>query len=111
VPLGTERHADGAGSGANCSIGLVRRLLTWLAGVAGGLAAYRALARRRRPAAEAAPEADARVEELREKLAQARAPEEEPPPPPEHVEPADPAERRRAVHEQGKAALDEMRRD
>ena len=51
-----------------------------------------------------------RVEELREKLAQARAPEEEPSPP-EPVEPADPAERRRAVHEQGKAALDEMRGD
>ena len=110
MPLGTERHADVAGSGANCSIGLVRRLLTWLAGVAGGLAAYRALARRRRPAAEAAPEADARVEELREKLAQAHATEAEPPRP-ERVEPADPAERRRAVHEQGKAALDEMRRD
>ena len=89
----------------------MRRLLTWLAGAVGGLAAYRAVARRRRPAAETAPEAsDARVEELREKLAQARAPEEEPPPP-ERVEPADPAERRRAVHEQGKAALDEMRGD
>jgi hypothetical protein len=88
----------------------VRRLLTWLAGAVGGLAAYRALTRRRRPAVGAAPEADSRVEELREKLAQARVPEEEPPPS-EHVEPADPAERRRAVHEQGKAALDEMRRD
>jgi hypothetical protein len=89
----------------------VRRLLTWVAGVVGGLAAYRAMARRRRPAAETAPDApDARVEELREKLAHARAPEEEPPPP-ERLEPDDPAGRRRAVHEQGKAALDEMRGD
>ncbi len=37
------------------------------------------------------------------------APEEEPTPEP--VEPADPAERRRAVHEQARAALDEMHRD
>ncbi len=85
----------------------MRRLFTWLAGAVGGLAAYRAVARRRQTAPEPP---DTRVEELREKLAQARTTVEEPAPP-EHVEPADPAERRRAVHEQGKAALDEMRRD
>ena len=88
----------------------MRRLLTWLAGVVGGLAAYHAVARRRRPAPDVAAEADSRVEELREKLAQTRATEEEQPSP-ELLEPADSAERRRAVHEQGKAALDEMRGD
>jgi hypothetical protein len=70
----------------------------------GGLAAYRAVARRKpapavqlEPAAAAAP-VD-RAEELRAKLAEARA---EPP------EPAGPDDRRQAVRDQAKAALDEM---
>jgi hypothetical protein len=87
----------------------VRRLLTWLAGAAGGLAAYRALARRRTTAAEPAVDRDSRAEELRETLARARESEEESPA--ESIGADDPDARRRAVHEQARTALDEMRRD
>jgi hypothetical protein len=87
----------------------VRRLLTWLAGAAGGLAAYRALARRRAAVAEPAVDHDARAEELRESLARAREAEEEAPA--ESGGADDPDARRRAVHEQARTALDEMRRD
>lgn len=85
----------------------MRRLTTWLAGAAGGLAAYRALARRR-PLPETAPtEPDTRVDELRERLAQAReAADGEPAPAPEG-----PDARRRSVHEQARAAIDEMREE
>jgi hypothetical protein len=87
----------------------VGRLLTWLAGAAGGLAAYRALARRRAPAPEPEAAADTRAEELREKLAHAREAEPETP---VETAPADDADaRRRAVHERARSALDEMRRD
>jgi len=85
----------------------VRRLTTWLAGAAGGLAAYRVFARRR-PLPEAAPaEPDERAEELRERLVHAREaslaqPEAEP-----AVE--GPDARRHSVHEQARAAIDEMR--
>ena len=98
VPLGTERHADGAGSGAHCSIGHVRRFLTWAAGAAGGLAAYRAVTRRKAPepvTAEVDP-----ANELRAKLSEARAVE---------TAPEEPDARRRDVHEQARAAIDEMR--
>jgi hypothetical protein len=78
----------------------VRRLGTWLAGAAGGLAAYRALTRRRLPASEL----DDPVDELREKLAHARETEQGAAPPAD-----DPDARRRAVHEQGRAAIDDMR--
>jgi hypothetical protein len=85
----------------------VRRLTAWLAGAAGGLAAYRALARRRLPLREAVPPEpgpDERAEELRERLARAR-----------EAAPAEEAElegldaRRRAVHDEARAAIDEMR--
>lgn len=87
----------------------MRRLTTWLAGAAGGLAAYRALARRR-PLPETAPaEPDTRVDELRERLAQAReAVEAEPAPAPQ---PEGPDARRRSVHEHARAAIDEMREE
>lgn len=74
----------------------MRRLLAWLAGGAGGVAAYRTL-RRRRPERVALP--DTRADELRAKLAETR---EQP-----ALEDAD--ARRRTVHEQARAALDEMR--
>jgi hypothetical protein len=77
----------------------VRRLTTWLAGAAGGLAAYRAVVRRKPVPAAGAPEPDP-AEELRAKLAESRA---EPP------EPEDVDARRRAVHSQARSALDEMR--
>ncbi|MBX5474155.1 MAG: hypothetical protein IRZ20_03995 [Thermoleophilia bacterium] len=101
----------------------MRRFLAWLAGALGGLAVYRLLARRGRGAPRArsaaplaGPTVDPRAEELRAKLAGARrqaAPEPEPASEPERAEgetPAEtPEERRRRVHERGRAALDEMR--
>jgi hypothetical protein len=62
----------------------------------------------------AEPEPDQRADELREKLAESRTAEptaepvvEEPPAP----DPESPEERRRQVHEEGRAALDEMKSD
>jgi hypothetical protein len=78
----------------------VKRLLTWVAGAAGGLAAYKA-ATRRKVVPEAAPvEADPAAE-LRAKLAETRADE---------PELDGPDARRRDVHEQARSAIDEMRR-
>jgi hypothetical protein len=97
----------------------VRRLTAWIGGALGGIAAYRWLRGRPRAAAEPSveptpssetTEADERAEELRAKLAENRASDEpspvEPDEPPEAVE-----ERRQRVHEEGRAALDEMRPD
>lgn len=78
----------------------MKRLLTWMAGAAGGLAAYKAATRQK---AEGAAAVEAEVDpaqELRAKLAEARA---------EEREPEGPDDRRRAVHEQARAAIDEMR--
>ena len=84
----------------------MRRLYAWLAGAAGGLAAYRALTHRRRaPVALAEHAPDPRAAELAARLAVARDGDEEPAAEPE---PLDPEARRRLVHEQGRAALDEM---
>jgi hypothetical protein len=74
----------------------VNKLWAWLAGGAGGVAAYRTL--KRRPA-EPIQVADTRADELRAKLAEKRV---EPP------QPEDADARRRVVHEQARAALDEM---
>jgi hypothetical protein len=97
----------------------MRRLVGWFGGALGGITAYRLL--RRRPQASPA-EPDDRADELRAKLAESRAAEpvveepvvEEPAPEPEaeaapEPEPPAPEERRRQVHEEGRAALDEMR--
>jgi hypothetical protein len=90
----------------------MRRLIKWIGGTAGGIAAYR-FVRRQEASLQTAPEAvidepDARAEELRAKLAESRSadpvPEVEPSPEPEL-----PEDRRRRVHEEGRAALDEMR--
>jgi hypothetical protein len=91
----------------------VRRLFGWLAGAVGGAAVYRALRRR----AEAAPLDESRADELRAKLAAAREAGEDPEArsaeggetPVDKAEPLDPDARRRAVHEQGRAAIDELR--
>ncbi len=84
----------------------MRRLYAWLAGAAGGLAAYRAFTHRRHaPAALAEHAPDPRAEELRARLAEAGEGDAEPAGEPE---PLDPDARRRLVHEQGRAALDEM---
>jgi ParB-like chromosome segregation protein Spo0J len=80
----------------------VKRLVTWIAGAAGGMAAYRA-AKRRKPAAVPAVEREPDpAEELRAKLAETRAKE---------TTPEGPDDRRRAVHEQARAAIDEMREE
>jgi hypothetical protein len=92
----------------------VRRLLAWIGGAAGGFALYRFFARRPQ---SASPAVDTRAEELRAKLAESRAIVEERDVDEENeltvdaAEPLhDPDDRRRAVHERGRAAADEMRR-
>jgi hypothetical protein len=92
----------------------MRRLADWIGGALWGVLAYRLWKRwsgdEREPWPEPAPveESDERAEELRAKLAENRASESpspaEPGEPPESVE-----ERRRRVHEEGRAAIDEMR--
>ncbi|HET8893272.1 MAG TPA: hypothetical protein VFM96_04160 [Gaiellaceae bacterium] len=77
----------------------MKRVFGWLAGAVGAGAAYRALRKRPEPAADPA-------EELRAKLAETRVEEPEPEP---ASEPLDPEARRREVHEQGRAAIDELR--
>ena len=91
----------------------MKRLADWIGGVFWGVVAYRLWNRRRKPAVATAPapeETDDRAEELRAKLADARASDEQAP-----VEPgesADPLEeRRRRVHEEGRAAIDRMNDD
>jgi hypothetical protein len=90
----------------------MRRLTNWIAGIIGGILAYRLFKRWWSPGAATAsapaPEAtDDRAEELRAKLAETRATEEpspaEPGESPESLE-----ERRRRVHEEGRAAIDRM---
>ena len=98
----------------------MRRLIKWIGGTVGGIAAYR-FVRRQEAALQAAPEVvvdepDARAEELRAKLAESRtvepvAEQEEEHEPEPVPEPESPDDRRRRVHEEGRAALDEMRSD
>jgi hypothetical protein len=104
----------------------MRRLLGWIGGALGGIAAYRWLRGRPPVAPEPPPATDERAEELRAKLAESRVSEppveeatlEERPPEPVAEEkpapvpePESPEERRARVHEEGRAALDEMKSD
>ena len=102
----------------------MRRLYTWLAGVVGGAAAYRAFRRHsgaiHGPVHGRAVERDARADELRAKLAQAREAGDdretfeagETPVDQVDVTPADDLEsRRRSVHDKARAAIDEMQSD
>src|SRR6266516_5544331 len=73
APLGTERRDDGAGSSGHCSIGRMKRLYAWLAGVAGGMAAYRLFRRRPQPRPRREPVPEDPAAELKAKLAEARA--------------------------------------
>jgi hypothetical protein len=88
----------------------VKRLYAWLAGVVGGAALYRAFRRTPSPA----PPAAGPAEELKAKLAEARAAgddrdEFEAGETPLDAAPDPDVEaRRRSVHEQGRAAIDEM---
>jgi hypothetical protein len=99
--------------GSQCSIGLVRARTAWLAGAAGAaIAVYRRM--RRAPAP--APAEDPRASELRERLEESRAVVDEreefesAETPVDQVEAgARPEDRRRAVHERGRAAADQMR--
>ena len=85
----------------------MKRLTAWLTGVAGGMAAYRLFKRPVRPAPVTEPDpADA----LRAKIAETKAAEPELEPEAE-AQPDDPDARRKAVHERGRAALDEMKGD
>ena len=106
----------------------MRRLLAWLAGGVAGATALRVLrARLRKPAPPPTPERDPRAEELRRKIAQAReaaadeeefeaagmGPEtilEEKPAPAPGTPGEDVEEARRRVHEEARAAAEEMRR-
>jgi 3'-phosphoadenosine 5'-phosphosulfate (PAPS) 3'-phosphatase len=91
----------------------VRRLTAWIAGVGSGVVAYRFWRRHSQAAAEPSPEpdvtaADARAAKLRAKLEESRTAEpvleEEP-----AAEPESPEDRRRRVHDEGRAALDDMK--
>jgi hypothetical protein len=98
--------------GGQCSIGLVRARTAWLGalGVAGA-AVVRAL--RRRPA-PAPPVSDPRADELRQKLDESRAVVDEREEFESAETPVDEAEvddRRRSVHERGRAAAEQMRGD
>ena len=79
----------------------MKRINAWLAGLAGGAAAYR-LFRRQPQTAPPLHSGPDPAEELKAKLAQARAAEEAP------AGEADVDARRRSVHERGRAAIDEM---
>lgn len=88
----------------------MKRLFAWVAGAAGGLAAYRAVKGKR---VQVEVERDSRAEELKARLEAARLAEDD------RAdfesgevsvdEALDPQARRAQVHEQGRAALDEMR--
>ena len=83
----------------------MRRRLTWLLVTLGIAALIRRLRRRAEPDLHTHETADP-ADELRRKLADSRTDVEDAPPP---EPPADTVEERRAdVHEQGRAALDEM---
>ena len=90
----------------------MRRFVAWIAGAAGGLVAYRAL-KGRRPEPETVP--DTRAEDLKARLAQAREAGDDREEfesgevTVDAAEPLDPQARRAEVHEQGRAALDEMK--
>lgn len=98
----------------------MKRLIAWVAGAAGGLAAYRAVPAYRamkgkRHPLQPDPGVDARAEELKARLQHAREAAADPDLPdpaaaagPQAAVLPDPAARRAQVHEQGRAALDEM---
>lgn len=86
----------------------MKRLTAWLTGVAGGVAAARMF--RRAPVPAPVVHEPDPADALRAKLAETKATQAEPEPEPEAAD-DDPDARRRAVHERGRAAVDEMRGD
>jgi hypothetical protein len=81
----------------------MKRLYAWLAGLAGGAAVYRGF--RRRPRVDPPVAARDPADELKAKLAAARAGDATPPVP--DAEP-DVEARRRSVHDRARDAIDEM---
>ena len=79
----------------------MKRLYAWLAGLAGGAAVYRAFRRQPRVAPPVA--AGDPADELKAKLAEARAGDEPAPDPDPDVD-----SRRRSVHDRAREAIDEM---
>jgi hypothetical protein len=103
--------------GGQCSIGAVKARTAWLAGAAGAaIAAWHKLRRPQPLPPPPAPVEDPRAEELRQKLEESRAvvdaPEEfdSAETTVDQAEPVDVTDRRSAVHERGRAAAEEMRR-
>jgi hypothetical protein len=99
--------------GRHCSIGLVRARTAWLAGAAGAaIAAYKRL---RRPTPVSGEVEDPRAADLRQRLEESRALADEREEfesgetPIDQAEPAGIEDRRRAVHERGRAAAENMR--
>jgi hypothetical protein len=84
----------------------MKRLTAWLTGVAGGVAAARIF--RRAPAPAPVVHDPDPAEALRAKLAETKTAQPEPQP---AAPDDDPDARRRAVHERGRAAVDQMRGD
>ena len=83
----------------------MRRFLTWLGLGAGALAVWRWRLRRRKPA----PPVDDPAEELKRRLADSRTDESAAAPEPEVEEPQPTLdERRRAVHDHARRAIDDM---
>jgi len=81
----------------------MKRLYAWLAGLAGGAAVYRVF--RRQPRVDPPVAARDPADELKAKLAEARAGDATPPEP--ESEP-DVEARRRSVHDRAREAIDEM---
>jgi hypothetical protein len=79
----------------------MKRLYAWLAGLAGGAAVYRVF--RRRPRVDPPVAARDPADELKAKLAEARAGDATPPEPKADVD-----ARRRSVHDRAREAIDEM---
>jgi len=87
----------------------VKRLTAWLTGVAGGVAAARIF--RRAPAPVPVVREPDPADALRAKLAEPKVEQAEPEPLSTEESDDDPNARRRAVHEGGRAAVDEVRGD
>jgi hypothetical protein len=108
VPLGTERHVDGAGSGDHCSIGPVDRRLAALGGIL-GFTWWRSR-RKRAVLSPPPPHQPDPADELRTKLAEARDADdrEEFESGEKPVNEVDVDTKRREAHDRARAAMDDL---